>query len=96
MFELERLKNGVKYKYGAKGQWTQIDKAKTLGMQKNALGLLYRVNIPDVFDIYVGLNALSMDPKLMKLKVVRGMVTEQVYDRSTVELPPEGEPGAEA
>ena len=89
MFELERLKDGVKYKYGSKGQWTTIDQKKTDKMRENARGLLYRVTISDVQDIYRGLQALVMDKRLMKLRVVRGMIVQQVYEQQQLELPPE-------
>ena len=89
MFELERLPDGVKYKYGSKGKWTTIDQNKADKMRENSRGLLYRVTISDVQDIYRGLQALQMDARLMKLKVVRGMVVEQVYEQKQLELPPE-------
>ena len=89
MFELERLEDGVKYKHGSKGKWTTIDQNKTIKMRENARGLLYRVTILDVQDIYRGLQALQMDARLMKLKVVRGRVVEQVYEQKQLELPPE-------
>ena len=94
-FEVERLKEGIKYKYGSKGKWETIDQAKTDKMLANSMGLLYRVRIPGVLDVYAGLWALRLDPKLMKLKVVNGMVIEQVYEPTEVELPPEEDAEAE-
>ena len=36
-----------------------------------------------------------MDKRLMKLKVVRGMVVQQVYEQKQLELPPEDEEAEE-
>ena len=91
MFELERLpKERYAFKVGSKGERKEIGQAE-FDKLYSASVTLGRLDIKPALEIYWGLSALRMDPKLIKCRVVGGMVVQQVYEPQQLELPPEGE-----
>lgn len=95
MFEIERLDKGYQFRLGSKGKLVKIDQAGFDRLYRASVAMLRIVKVSDVDEIYQGLQTLNLDPKVRKVKVVGGYVVQQAYEGSTIELPPEGDSGAE-
>ncbi len=95
MFEIERLDKGYQFRLGSKGKLVKIDQAGFDRLYDSSVSILRIVKVSDVDEMYQGMQTLRLDPRIKKVKVVGGYVVQQSYDATKIELPPEGDSGAE-
>lgn len=86
-FEAERTDDGYVIKRGSKGKAVTITQEQGETLYDSSVGILRIVKLPDVDEVYQAFQTFKQYPDVVKVKVVKGYVTQMSRKPTQLDLP---------